>query len=294
MSGVRTELAQSADAVRTRRVTIRSVGGWLVWALVVFFFVNVLAVIAGVLVQSFGATWFDSWFPTEWSAKYYGYAWNTFKLGPVMTVTLEVALTVTLVALIIGAPAAYLLARRTFPGKRVLMLCFLLPIMVPTITYGIPLATLLYQIHLGGTILGVILANLVPTVPFVILVLTPFIEQIDPNVEAAARSCGAKTRHVLLQILAPLIVPGLLAAALLVLVQTVGMFEMSYLVSGPGSQTLVVALYWNVTAAGVRPDPAVGAMAVIYMLTTLVLLVIALRFVSPTQMVAQVRDPQRT
>jgi len=293
MSGILTDTPQSAKTPRQRKVHVRSVGGWLIWAVVVFFFINVFAVIAAVLVQSFGSTWFDSWFPTGWTAKYYGYAWNNFQLPNVMLVTLEVALTVTVVALLIGAPAAYVLARRNFPGKRILMLCFLLPIMVPTITYGIPLATLLYQVHLGGTVIGVILANLVPTVPFVILVLTPFIEQIDPNIETAARSCGAKTHQVLLQILAPLIVPGLLASALLVLVQTVGLFEMSYLVSGPGSQTLVVALYYSVFASGIRPAQAISAMAVMYMLTTLILLVIALRFVSPTQMVAQVPDPER-
>jgi putative spermidine/putrescine transport system permease protein len=50
--------------------------------------------------------------------------------------------------------------------------------MVPPITYGIPLATVLYQAHLAGTIRA-ILANLIPAAPFVILVMTPFIEQID-------------------------------------------------------------------------------------------------------------------
>jgi putative spermidine/putrescine transport system permease protein len=103
--------------------------------------------------------------------------------------------------------------------------------------------------------------------------------------------CGARTWQVLLRILMPLIIPGLLAAALLVLVQTVALFEMTFLVSGPGSQTLVVALYYAVFASGIRPAQAISAMAVIYMLTTLVVLVIALRYVSPTQMVAQVREP---
>ena len=49
-------------------------------------------------------------------------------------------------------PAAYALARREFPGKRLVMLLFLLPLLVPPITYGIPLATVLYQIGLAGTL----------------------------------------------------------------------------------------------------------------------------------------------
>src|SRR5262249_43159522 len=77
---------------------------------------------------------------------------------------------------LIGVPAAYALARRNFPGKRFVIVLFLVPMMIPPITFGIPLATVLYQLHLGGSMSGVILANLVPTVPFVVLVMIPFIE----------------------------------------------------------------------------------------------------------------------
>ena len=90
-------------------------------------------------------------------------------------------------------PAAYALARRDFPGKRLVMLLFLLPLLVPPITYGIPLATVLYQAGLGGTLAGVVLANLVPTVPFVILVMIPFIEQIDPRDRGGG--AGIRRRH---------------------------------------------------------------------------------------------------
>ncbi len=102
--------------------------------------------------------------------------------------------------------------------------------------------------------------------------------------------CGASTRQIFFRILTPLIIPGLLAAALLVLVQTVALFELTYLVSGPGSTTLVVALYYAVFASGIRPYQAISAMAVFYMLTTLFILIIALRFVNPTQMVSQARS----
>ena len=50
----------------------------------------------------------------------------------------------------IGVPAAYALARRDFPGKRLVLLLFLLPILMPPITYGIPLATVLYKFGLAG------------------------------------------------------------------------------------------------------------------------------------------------
>ena len=123
---------------------------------------------------------------------------RNFSSTACLWVTVQVVFAVVLLALLIGVPAAYTLARRDFPGKRLLMLLFLLPLMVPPITYGIPLATVLYKVQLAGTIYGVILANLIPAAPFVILVMTPFIEQIDPNLESAARVFGAGTgAHVL-------------------------------------------------------------------------------------------------
>jgi putative spermidine/putrescine transport system permease protein len=170
------------------------------------------------------------------------------------------------------------------------MVAFLLPILIPPITYGVPLATVLYKFHLAGSLTGVILANLVPAVPFVILVMTPFIEQIDPKIESAARMCGARTRVIFTRILGPLLVPGMLAAAILILVRTVGMFELTFLTAGPDSQTLVVALYYSVSSAGIRAQQEIDAMAVIYTMSMLVLLVVALRFVNPTQLVTQIKE----
>jgi putative spermidine/putrescine transport system permease protein len=271
-----------------RRVRPTGLGGWLIWALVAFFFVNLIALIATVVLDSFATTWFGSWLPDGFTSHWYGDAWQDFNLTDVLIVTAQVAAVVVAVSILIGVPAAYALARRNFPGKRLISVLFLLPILIPPITYGIPLATVLYKYHLAGSLTGVILANLVPTVPFVVLVMIPFIEQIDPKLEAAARMCGAGTSTIFLRILGPLLVPGILAAAILVLVRTVGMFELTFLTAGPGSATLVVVLYDAVFGAGIRAPQTVDAMAVVYTASMLVLLVIALRFVNPTQLVARV------
>jgi putative spermidine/putrescine transport system permease protein len=260
-----------------------------VWVLVAFFIVNLIAMIATVVVNSFGTRWFATWLPTGWTVRWYALAWNEFQLPDILIVTVEVVGAVVLLSGLIGVPAAYAMARRDFPGKNAVMLLFLLPLMVPPITYGIPMATVLYQAHLAGTIWGVILANLVPTVPFVVLIMIPFVEQIDPRVESAARVFGAGLGRLFVQVLVPLLTPGILAAMLLVLVRTVAMFELTFLTSGPTSQTLVVALYYAVFAAGVRPGQSVDAMAVVYMVTTLVWLLIALRFVNPTQIVGRAK-----
>jgi putative spermidine/putrescine transport system permease protein len=263
---------------------------WIVWGAVAFFFVNLAGIIGSVVINSVGRQWFDSWLPKGWTTGWYGDAWHEYQLFDVLTTTVEVSLLVVVISVLLGVPASYALARRAFPGRRALYLLFLLPILMPPITYGIPLATVLYKYGFAGHLSGVVLANLVPSVPFVILTMTPFIEQIDPAIERAARMCGAGTRQIFARILAPLLVPGMLAAAILVLVRTVGMFELTFLTAGPDSTTLVVALYNSMSAAGIRAQQSVDAMAVFYTATMLVLLVIALRVVNPTQLVARVRE----
>lgn len=265
----------------------------LILLITVFFLVNVAGVIGAVVVNSFATRWLGTWLPADYTTRWYAAAWREFQLGDVLLVTIEVAFLVVFLSVLLGVPAAYALARRDFRGKRLLLLLFVVPLLVPPITYGIPLATVLYQVGLAGTITGVILANLVPTVPFVVLVMTPFIEQIDPRLEAAARTLGAGTGRVFRHVLVPLLVPGMLAAGLLVLVRTVAMFELTFLTAGNDSQTLVVALYYSVFAAGVRAGQSVDAMAVIYMITTLIWLLIALRFVNPTQLVGRAREQPR-
>ncbi|WP_033343183.1 ABC transporter permease [Catenuloplanes japonicus] len=273
-----------------RRRIVATPGAWLIWGAVTFFLVNLAGVIGAVLVNSVGSRWFDTWLPEEWTTRWYATAWTDFGLFQVLIVTLEVAVLVVSISVLVGVPASYVLARRSFPGHRLVYLLFLLPILMPPITYGIPLATVLYKFGFAGHLSGVVLANLVPSIPFVILTMTPFIEQIDPAVERAARMCGARTWQIFARILAPLLIPGILAASILVLVRTVGMFELTFLTAGPDSQTLVVALYYSMSAAGIRAQQSVDAMAVIYTATMLVLLVTALRFVNPTQLVARVRE----
>lgn len=262
-----------------------------IWALVIFFVVNLFAIIATVITSSFATRWLGTWLPADFTTRWYTSAWREFQLGDVLTVTFQAVFLVVLFSGLLGVPAAYALARRDFVGKKLVMLLFLLPLLIPPITFGIPLATVLYRAGLAGSMAGVVIANLVPTVPFVILVMIPFIEQIDQKIEAAARVFGANTFKLFVYILVPLLLPGMLAALLLVLVRTIAMFELTFLTAGPTSQTLVVALYYAVFAAGVRAVQSIDAMAVIYMGTTLIWLLIALRFVNPTQIVARARKP---
>src|SRR5918997_5371017 len=187
-----------------------------IWGLVGFFVLNLFAMIATVVTSSFATRWLGTWFPAGWTTRWYSSAWDEFQLSDILTVTFQVVFLVVALSGLLGVPAAYALARRNFPGKKLVLLLFLLPLLVPPITFGIPLATVLYRAGLAGSMSGVVIANLVPTVPFVILVMIPFIEQIDPRIEAAARVFGAGTFRLFIHVLLPLLLPGILAALLLV------------------------------------------------------------------------------
>ena len=264
---------------------------WFVWAGTAAFFIFLIGILVSVVVDSLGKSWFNAWLPESFSKDWYTNAWDQFEMTHIIGVTLTVAVVVIVISVLVGVPAAYLLARRNFPFKKTVTLLFLLPVLMPPITYGIPLATVMYNIGLGRTLTAVILVNLVPSIPFVIMTMTPFIEQINPTIESAARMSGANMRKVFTKILMPLLIPGILAASILVLVRTVGMFDLTFLVSGPQSDTLVVAIYRAMTAAGGgEARQLISSMAVVYTLTMMVILIVALRFVSPTQLVARVKE----
>jgi putative spermidine/putrescine transport system permease protein len=262
----------------------------IIFFLAMFIYVAiVLGILLTVVLNSVSKGWYNGALPQFLTPEWYVYVAGEHDILNLLLVTLAVAVSVVGIAILIGFPAAYALSRREFRGKAFLLSLFLLPMIVPPMTYGIPLAMMLYKVHLAARVVGVILSNLVPIVPFVILILMPFIEQVGVNLESAAKMLGARRLTVFRKILVPLTLPGILTAGILSIVRTISMFELTYLVAGGKSQTIVVALYADAYAAGARPPQAVDALAVIYFLTTMVCLVVALRFVSPTQMVFRLK-----
>jgi len=103
-----------------------------IWRLAVFLFVvgfvlNLVGIVSHVVVSSFARRWFSTPLPGGFTAAWYAYSWREFQLDQVLTVTLAVAASVTALALGLGFPAAYLLARHDFRAKNALLLLFFLP-----------------------------------------------------------------------------------------------------------------------------------------------------------------------
>jgi len=262
---------------------------WILFIIAISIYVaNVLGILFTVIVNSFGKNWFKGVLPSAFSLKWYDYAAADHNIPHLLMITFIVVISVVLISLLVGLPASYVMARNDFRFKNVVMTLFLLPMLIPPMTYGVPLAIILLSTHMPN-LLCVILANLVPIIPFMILILTPFIEQVGINIESAARMLGANKLTIFRKILIPLIMPGILTAGIMSIVRAISAFELTYLIASNRTNTLVVALYADATAAGSRPTQAIDAMAVIYFVTALTCLLIALRFVNPTQMVFKIK-----
>jgi putative spermidine/putrescine transport system permease protein len=283
--------ATPATATRPRVSWINLTGKILFYGAIGLFIVNLIAMVSTVIIDSFAQSWFKTLLPPAFTGQWYIDLAQDHNMTQLLGNTFFVAIATTLIALAIGFPAAYVLARKQFRLKGALYGLFLLPMLIPPLVYGIPLATLLIRLGLGGSQVGIVLINLIPITPFVIFILTPFIEQVDPAMEAASRMLGSGRFRTFRRIVLPLIIPGLLAAGVLALVRTFAAFELTYLVATTGSsQTLAVALYGDASGAGIRAHQLVNAMAVVYMLSTMTLVVIALIFVKPTQFVMSIKN----
>ncbi len=283
--------AAPAAATRPRVSFSGLTGKILFYGAIGLFIVNLIAMVSTVIIDSFAQSWFKTLLPPAFTTQWYSDLAQDHNMTQLLENTFFVAIATTLIALAIGFPAAYVLARKQFRLKGALYGLFLLPMLIPPLVYGIPLATLLIRLGLGGSLVGIVLINLIPITPFVIFILTPFIEQVDPAMEAASRMLGSGRFRTFRRIVLPLIVPGLLAAGVLALVRTFAAFELTYLVATTGSsQTLAVALYGDASGAGIRAHQLVNAMAVVYMLSTMTLVVIALIFVKPTQFVMSIKN----
>src|SRR5580704_4383704 len=134
----RNDGAQPAKPMKPRLSLGDRLWKMFVWGAMAFFLFNVLLLIATVAVNSVATRWFGTLLPAGFTLHWYAQAWSDFQLASVLWVTVEVVGAVVVLSVLLGVPAAYALARVQFPGKRFVVLVFLLPLMVPPVTYGIP------------------------------------------------------------------------------------------------------------------------------------------------------------
>jgi multiple sugar transport system permease protein len=157
--------------------------------------------------------------------------------------SLAVALLTTLVALVIGLPAAYGIARLPVPGKSLLLLAVVASTAFPQIATVSPLYLLLRALGLRDTWTALVLANTSFALPLLIWLLAGFIREIPIEVEEAAFLDGAGRLAALRRVVLPLIAPGVASAGLLTFLAAWNEFLFAYTFTATeASRTVPVAL----------------------------------------------------
>ncbi|ORW44924.1 sugar ABC transporter permease [Mycobacterium paraense] len=124
----------------------------------------------------------------------------------------------TAIAVVLGAMAAYAIARLNFPGKRLLIGATLLITMFPAISLVTPLFNIERALGLFDTWPGLILPYITFALPLAIYTLSAFFREIPWDLEKAAKMDGATPAQAFRKVIVPLAAPGLVTAAILVFI----------------------------------------------------------------------------
>jgi multiple sugar transport system permease protein len=145
------------------------------------------------------------------------------------------------VALLVGVPAAYALARFKFKGKESLAFTFLSFRFAPEFTVIIPLAIIYRRLGLYNTFGGIVWVYQLITLPLLIWVMRGYFEEISPEIEQAAMTDGYPWWQVFLKVMLPLVKPGLAASSLLAFVFAWNNFIFALVLGGSDVQTVTVS-----------------------------------------------------
>lgn len=154
-----------------------------------------------------------------------------------------VALTTTLIGVVIGSFAAYALARLNMPYKFPLLALVLSITTFPQIAIAAPLFRLWSDIGLYNTLLGLVIPYLTFALPLSIYILVSFFKEIPKDLEEAALVDGATYFQAFRKIVVPLAAPGLATTAILTFIATWNEFLLAFtLTSSVNARTVPVAI----------------------------------------------------
>lgn len=231
------------------------------------------------LIWSFARGWrFPDLLPQDWSLQAWDHALSA-RSGVVesLGVTVLIAAAATLLSILIGVPAGRALGLYRFRGKGLVELLILAPVIVPGIAVALGLHSVFIQLGLTNTLAGVILVHLIPTLPYMTLVMAGIFANHDPAYEQQARSLGASAVQTFRHVTLPAILPGLIVGGLFAFLVSWSQYVLTLLIGGGRVITLPLLLY-NFASSG-RNDLA-GAIGVIYVLPGVLILLLTARHLS--------------
>ena len=244
-------------------VTLRVVAGLVL----VYLFVPILVII----VFSFNKP--KGKFNYTWQ----GFTWENwadpFKypaLAKALQLSLNVAAVSTAIALVLGTLVAIALVRQRFRGSKAMDTFMVLPLTSPEVVMGASLLTLFLSMNWPTGYVTIIIAHVAFEISFIAMTVRARIRGFDWTLEDASLDLGASSTRTFFKVTLPLVVPGIVAAAMLSFALSLDDFIITYFVSG---STVTYPLYVNAATKAAVP-PQINVLATAILLISLVLLVV--------------------
>ncbi len=217
--------------------------------------------LANLVLWGFAERWyFPSKLPQEFGLTFWGRVFSARggALGSLGTSVAIACLTV-LLTLSVAIPAGYALARLKLPARTLILLIFLLPQAVPNLPVYVNIARVFYELNLNGTILGVVLVHAAHGLVLAVWIASAAFAAIDVSLEEAARNMGASAWRCWTTVTLPIALPGLIASAIFVFLESLDEFTGTYFVGVPDVTTLPLLMF-NASMGGNYQIASITAM----------------------------------
>jgi spermidine/putrescine transport system permease protein len=217
----------------------------------------------------------SSRFSTIWqgfSLHWYELAWKDKELVASLRMSLFIALATTVIATGIGTAAAIALARYRMKFKQIAEAFVYLPVIIPEIVIGFSTAGLFGLLGISFGVSTVIAAHVAFAISYVVFVVRARVAGFDSKLEEASLDLGATPVQTFLRVTLPLILPGIISAALLVFTISLDDFVITSFVAGPGASTLPIKIY-SMVKTGVTPE--INAISTILLVATIILVFVS-------------------
>jgi putative spermidine/putrescine transport system permease protein len=237
------------------------------------------------VLWAFAGAWrYPALLPTEWSGRAVGLLVDPrTRVLEGLRNSLVIATAVSGIAGIIGLSAGRALGLYTFRGKRVVQFLVLAPVVVPALAVTLGIHVLFIRYGLADSVTGVVIAHLIPTTPYVTLVMASVYANYDVAYEQQARVLGAGPVAVLRHVTLPLVTPGLAVACLFAFLISWGEYILTLLIGGAAVPTLPILLFSFLRA---NDTALAAALSLVLIGPPLVLLVLTSRFLTGAQRAA--------
>ncbi len=164
-----------------------------------------------------------------------------------------------------GVAASFALTRRRVRGPGAIAAVLNAPLVFPGVVVGVALLQFYALVHVNGTLIGLAVAHMVITVPYVVRAVTASLYGLDPEIEHAARVLGASGPVAFFTVTLPLIRPGVAAGALFSFIVSFDNVPVSIFLLGAGQMTLPVKIF---TAIEYGVDPSIAAVSTMLIVAT--------------------------